>query len=289
MKTEKYELTDETTKLKNGKTGHRIKALVDIGDDVKAGDLGGFIEQERNLSHKGSAWVFDNAMVEDVARVFGNAKVCNNAVVSYCAKVYDNAKISGDAIITGEARVYGNATVSGNVHLSAKSRVYGEANVFDNASIIGDGRVYDNASLFGSATLLNGAQVYGRAKVCGDSTIYAGGLVYGNATVIDAIVFGKGHIFGDVTFSANAVANKNARISSDADYYCVMSIEKTDEGKDIYTTFYRTISGGIGVHFIGFRGSIDAFAAMIEQEYGNTNLGTFYRQQIELAKSKIRR
>ena len=63
----KYELTKET-KVIGGKTLFRIRALRSFGD-IKAGDLGGFIENERNLSHEGNAWVVGNA------RVGGNALV----------------------------------------------------------------------------------------------------------------------------------------------------------------------------------------------------------------------
>ena len=43
----KYELTEET-KVIGGKTLFRIRALRSFGG-IKAGDLGGFIENERNL------------------------------------------------------------------------------------------------------------------------------------------------------------------------------------------------------------------------------------------------
>lgn len=69
----KYELTDETVRI-NSIILHRIKALTDFGD-VDAGDLGGWVESERNMSHDGNAWVYDNA------RVYGNAWVCGNAWV----------------------------------------------------------------------------------------------------------------------------------------------------------------------------------------------------------------
>ena len=85
----KYELTDETTKSWDGRTLHRIRALVTIASiGVSAGDLGGFIEAEINLEHCGNAWVsgnaqvFDNALVFDNAWVFGNAWVSGNARVS---------------------------------------------------------------------------------------------------------------------------------------------------------------------------------------------------------------
>ena len=57
----KYELTEET-KVIGGKTLFRIRALRSFGG-IKAGDLGGFIENERNLSHGGNAWVGGNARV----------------------------------------------------------------------------------------------------------------------------------------------------------------------------------------------------------------------------------
>ena len=64
----KYELTDESI-LIDGCSIYRIKALKDFGR-VKAGDLGGFVEREKNLSHEGDCWVCGDA------QVFENARVC---------------------------------------------------------------------------------------------------------------------------------------------------------------------------------------------------------------------
>ncbi|WP_199798633.1 hypothetical protein, partial [Acetobacter pasteurianus] len=64
----KYELTDETTRSWDGRTLHRIRALVAIASiGVAAGELGGFIEAETNLEQSGNAWVSGDA------EVFGNA------------------------------------------------------------------------------------------------------------------------------------------------------------------------------------------------------------------------
>ena len=57
----KYELTSET-KIVFGHILYRIKALSSFGC-VSAGDLGGFLESEKNLSQNGNAWVFGNAEV----------------------------------------------------------------------------------------------------------------------------------------------------------------------------------------------------------------------------------
>ena len=87
----KYKLTDETMEY-YGRTLHRIQALKDFRD-VKAGDLGGYIESERNLSQYGNCWVYDEAKVFDEAEVFGDCWV------SGYAQVYGNARVFGDAEI----------------------------------------------------------------------------------------------------------------------------------------------------------------------------------------------
>jgi len=74
----KYEFVEGDTKVVAGRTLHRIRALVAIASmGVAAGDLGGYIESERNLSQvSGNAWVSGNA------RVYGDAQVSGNAWVS---------------------------------------------------------------------------------------------------------------------------------------------------------------------------------------------------------------
>ena len=75
----KFELTTDSIK-RNGVTLYRIKSLIDFGD-VKAGDFGGYVEKEENLSQSGDAWVYDNACVYDNVRVCDNACVSGNACV----------------------------------------------------------------------------------------------------------------------------------------------------------------------------------------------------------------
>lgn len=69
----KYRLTEETTKVGN-RTLYRIQALRDFGNVTK-GDIGGYIESEKNLSQDGNAWVYGNARVSGDARVYGNADI----------------------------------------------------------------------------------------------------------------------------------------------------------------------------------------------------------------------
>ena len=86
----KFELTTEFIINAFGKKLFRIKALVEFGN-VKAGELGGYVEKEKNLSHNGNAWVCENAVVCENAWVCGNAWVRGNAVVCENAWVRGNA------------------------------------------------------------------------------------------------------------------------------------------------------------------------------------------------------
>ena len=115
----KYKLREDLTKEFYGKTLYRIEALRDFGDVAK-GELGGYIEKEKNLIHDGNAEVLGNA------EVYGNAKVCGDAVV------YGDAQVCGKAVVCGNAQVYDDAQVCGN------AQVYGDAQVYGNAQVCGD-------------------------------------------------------------------------------------------------------------------------------------------------------
>ena len=67
----KFELTNDT-KIVFGKKLFRIKALISFGN-VEAGELGGYVEKEENLSHDGNAWVYGDARVCGDAWVYGDA------------------------------------------------------------------------------------------------------------------------------------------------------------------------------------------------------------------------
>ena len=148
----KYELTEETINV-FGKTLHRIRATRDFSN-VHAGDLGGFIENELNLSHDRDTWVYGNAWAYGEARVYGNALVGGDA------------RVGGNALVSGDARVGGNASVSGDARVEGKALVGGDARVEGNALVSGNARVGGNALVSGNA------RVYGEARVKGPRDIY---------------------------------------------------------------------------------------------------------------------
>ena len=140
----KFELTSEFITNIFGTKLFRIKALIEFGN-VKAGELGGFVEKEENLNHEGNAWVYGNAEVYGNARVYGNASVCDDARVYGNARVCGNAWVYGNARVCDDARVYGNASVYGNARVCGDARVYGNA---DYATVHGFGSEYRTTTFF---------------------------------------------------------------------------------------------------------------------------------------------
>ena len=121
----KFKLTSEFIVDISGVKLFRIKALIEFGN-VKAGDLGGYIEKEENLSHMGNAWVSGDTRISGDAQVSGDARVFGDARVSGNAWVSGDTRVSGDAWVFGDARVSGNARVSGDAQVSGDARVSGD-------------------------------------------------------------------------------------------------------------------------------------------------------------------
>ena len=119
----KYVFTGKTKQSANGEILRQIQAVRNLPSLlVKAGDIGGWIESEENLSHHGDCWVFPGSQVSANARitenagiydstVSGDAAVRGNAKVCKNANVYDHADISDNAYVVGPIHVYGDTKV----------------------------------------------------------------------------------------------------------------------------------------------------------------------------------
>ena len=107
----KYRLTEETTKVGN-RTLYRIQALRDFGNVTK-GDIGGYIESEKNLSQDGNAWVSGDARVSGNACVYGNARVYGNADIKTTGDICSMSGFGSEYRTTTAFR-----TKNGDVHVS---------------------------------------------------------------------------------------------------------------------------------------------------------------------------
>ena len=157
MGTKKYRLTGNHINIGN-RILYQIEALKDFGN-VKAGDLGGYIESEKNLSQYDNAWVYGNAEVYGDAQVYGDAKVYGDAEVYGSAEVYDDAKVFDNAQVYDDAEVFDNAQVYDDAEVYGDAQVYGSAKVYDDAEVYGDAKVYDDAEVYGDAKVYDDAEI----------------------------------------------------------------------------------------------------------------------------------
>lgn len=153
----KYEISYNDKKIisfigdeHNPHTVFRIKAIKDIDlIGLKAGDLGGYVEKEENLSQEGNSWidvdaiVFGNAHIVENALIKGTSVVGGNARISGDAKVYDNARVLAHAEVNETAEIYGNAVLLGNAVISGKSKIFGDVIVdLNNIGLTKNIRIY---------------------------------------------------------------------------------------------------------------------------------------------------
>lgn len=166
----KYELVPDAEERFMGRVVRRIRALRDFGC-VRAGDIGGYVESDDNLSQEGNAWICGDAIVCDHARVFENAMVYNHARVFGFASVCGDAVVAGNALVYGFARVFGKGQIHGAASVHEQAEVGGLATVTGCASVCGEAvihgitRVADKAVVGGSAVMYEGAEICGEALI----------------------------------------------------------------------------------------------------------------------------
>ncbi len=176
MQNTKYEITD----IRHWQYPflYRIRALRDIGDKVKAGDLGGFMESEQNLSYEqgDEAWLFDDAICCNEARVDGNSIL------------KDNAEASGKAYITG------GSILSCTVQAADKAQICGAKLSFGCRAlencVIASSRKTGRAPMMGGDIIVYGT-VIGDVRISGKMVLMENERIYNSSK--DALIIVSGH------------------------------------------------------------------------------------------------
>lgn len=173
MTEKKYIITDEKHPVYH--SARRIKAVKNFGI-IEEGELGGYIQDEKNLSHSNLAWVGDNAVILDNASVFDNAYVFGKSVITHNAKVYGDANVGGNSSMYGVSRVSGNSTVT-NSRIEGVAEVYGDAKVEGGSHpssvvICDNAKIYDHARVEGGSTIIGGSvRVSSFCEIGGSTTV----------------------------------------------------------------------------------------------------------------------
>lgn len=107
---------------------HRIRTLRQVGEDVPAGSLGGYVQSEANLSQdRDAAWLYDDSISRDEASVCGGAQLHGQAVAQ------DLALVSGTAVMYGRAVACDNAIVTAGC-IRNDALVCGNARIRENTA-----------------------------------------------------------------------------------------------------------------------------------------------------------
>lgn len=279
----KYEILYSESIKFGDHTLYRIRALKNF-DDVKKGDIGGYIESENNLSHMNNCWVYDDAKVLEDAAVRDNAKAYNdtlvseNAVLCFNAQIHDNVKLYGESIVDGNAKVYGNVELFDESVITEHAEVYGNvslhetANIRGNAEVSGNVVIRDQAEVYDNAVIKDNVRLSGDCVICGNSEVYDDVKIYDSVTVAgNSKIYGKAMLLGEVTVTEDAEVCKCAKLRgklniSDNAYIdrpsAVLFIDiPTDEYDETWFTFFKTKDGDIHVtDSYSSYGSIDRFA-----------------------------
>ena len=182
----KYEFTGKSKRLDDGTVVYQIRAKKDFGGEhsalIKKGDIGGWIEKESNLSHKGECWVDDNAIARGNVRVYNDARLADNADVS------GGLRISGDhTYIYGNARIHATRgsisangsdiiRMNGDIKVNCKElTILGRTYISDSAKLSGkivlsNTKISDNATISGRISIDN-SEINNSAKVLDDTRI----------------------------------------------------------------------------------------------------------------------
>ena len=231
-----------------GEKLHRIVALIDIPEyGVKAGDIGGFIASEANLSHDGKCWVKDDAKVFQDARVVQNAVIFDRAVASGTVSIAELASVGDDVIIRDHCSVFGQSRLRGCVIMKQNSFVYGSASVSGNVSLSGACRIFDRVVISTSKDLRR-TFIDGSVTICGDAALYNAAEIYGNSTLI------KG----------STRLNIGAKIHSQHDFITIGP--GLHSGSDL--TAYKKLDGTVWFAVDRFDGQIDPLLKMINEKHG---------------------
>ena len=231
----KYELTEETMEY-DGHTLHRIKALKSFrtlkndywGYTINKGDLGGWVESEKNLSQEGNCWIRDNS------------------------KVYGEAKITDDRVIN-ESEIHNGVTAGGRGVIN-RSKISGCILIYSgsNVVIISDSEIYGDNIVIGDNSDVKESYISGdNICISGNSSIHSNSKISGEITIHDSYIE-KSHISGAVLVNNSTISNSiiKTKYHSDIEYrndieYGIIIFSSTIRYSNIYrnkiTKFDSTI------------------------------------------------
>lgn len=250
---------------------YRIRALRSFGA-VKAGDLGGFVLNEDNLSHDGLCWIGNDAVVMDKAQVKDNGGVWDNAVVSGRTQILNSSQVSGNSRILGTVTMIGHSSVQDNAVIAGgdtgllldHSQIYNDARIDVEGALI-HSRVYGHAEIEGQVTA-NRSRIHDNASVSGAIELDSVRVFH------SASVHGEGISIAKTRLSGTCRVRENAQIRDSDDILWFTNVGSEDGVLTVYRGKNDILMANRGC----FHGTLKQFEDAVLETHGE---GSKYHRQ----------
>lgn len=144
-------------------TIREIRAIRDLATHgVRAGDVGGWIENEENLSHEGDCWVGKDAYVYDRSEVVGDALVV-------CSKISGGAHIGGNAYVQDSQILGKNSSIVDDAYVRGVI-VHGTLHAHSNANFE-DCVIFQYVKAMDEDIVVKTSNFYGENRLSKDTRI----------------------------------------------------------------------------------------------------------------------
>lgn len=214
---------------------YRIRALKNFAG-IKAGELGGYVAGEHNLSQYGNSWIQQDSMVFNLAYVgdnalvsksimYGNAKAVENSRIIHTTMYGDtvikgfaisnNAYIYYKSVICGESRVSGHLAFDGIIKDKVFIKNSGVKITGNNIELSGEAQISDQVEIEGNAKVGGKSRIMGHAKITDYAEVSGSGIIIKD----DVYIGGKSRIWDNVILAGEVKVNGRALIRENAEVY----------------------------------------------------------------------
>ena len=189
MGNKKYELSDITMEF-GIKTLYRIRALKDFSG-VKAGDLGGWVSSENNLSQEGNCWIYDEAKCMDNARMYDDSCMYGYSEMYDSSRMHGDSKMHNYSEMHNSSRMYGYSKMYGCSEMHDSSTMYGNSIMYGNSMMCGHSKMFDNSEMFDDSamygnSIMNGYSImFDNSEMHDDSEMHDHSIMYGDSILKD--------------------------------------------------------------------------------------------------------
>jgi len=192
----KYELIDIDKNSNEYAHGlrYRVKALRDFSD-IKAGDVGGFVTSEHNLSQNGDCWVYDDAKMFDNSEIHNDAKMHNNSEMHNNSKMLNNSEMFDSSKMHNNSKMYDSSKMYDNSKMRVNSEMLGNSEMHDNSEMVDNSEMFDNSEMRGNSKMRGDAKMHDNSRMYGDAKMIGDAKMLDNSTLNTTLY---GTIFGDI-------------------------------------------------------------------------------------------